>query len=63
LPATDVHDDAGAFPRFDEAFARFARAELHNEVIQVAQLIQHGGRVNQPTIVGMLPGHWSDASQ
>ncbi len=40
-----VHDDAGAFPGFNESLARFAAVELHHEVVHVADFFEQGGRV------------------
>ena len=35
-----IHDDAGAFPRFDESLARLAAVELHNEVVHVPDFFE-----------------------
>ena len=54
MTATGVHDDAGAFPRFDESLALLAAVELHHEVVHVTVTIllylaylRFGGTWNQ----------------
>ena len=44
MSAAGVNDDAGAFPGFNEAFARVRAVELHDEVVHVGgQLHERGG--------------------
>ena len=45
MAAAGVHDDAGAFPRFNEAFAGVGAVELQNEIIHVGDLFQQIGGV------------------
>ena len=45
MTTAGIHDDAGAFPGFDEALARFAAVELHHEVVQVGDFFEQSGHV------------------
>jgi len=40
VAAAGIHDDAGAFPGFNEAFAGVRAVELQNEIIHVGDLFQ-----------------------
>ena len=45
MAAAGVHDDAGAFPGFNEAFAGVGAVELQNQIIHVGDLFQQIGGV------------------
>jgi hypothetical protein len=45
VTAAGVHDDAGAFPRFDESPARFRAVELQSQVIHVIHKYHERGGV------------------
>ena len=45
VPAAGVHDVAGAFPGFNEAFAGVGAVELQNEIVQVSYLFHQIGGV------------------
>ncbi len=45
VAAAGVHDDAGAFPGFNEAFAGVRAVELLHEIIQIGDLFQQVGGV------------------
>ena len=45
MAAAGVHDDAGAFPGFNEAFAGIRAVELQGEVVHVGCQLHEGGGV------------------
>jgi len=45
VAAAGVHDDAGAFPGFDESFAGVRAVELQGEVVHVGCQLHEGGGV------------------
>ena len=45
VSAAGIHDDAGAFPGFNEAFAGIRAVELQNEIVQVGDLLYQTGGV------------------
>ena len=45
VSAAGVHDDAGAFPGFNEAFAGVRAVELQGEVVHVGCQLHEGGGV------------------
>ena len=45
MTAAGVHDDTGAFPRFDESFAGVRAVELQSHVIHVIRRFNESGGV------------------
>ena len=54
MAAAGVHDDAGAFPRFNKPFAGVRAVELQNEIVQVGDLLHQTGGAARLNVAGEL---------